>query len=111
MVAVIGAFDLDDDVLPGEAPGEMDGVHGGFGSGVVEPHLRQPKTPGQFLSHLNGREVGCGEMGALAGGGRERLGYRWVSVSHDHHSESIVEIGVLVAVYVDDLRTLASLDI
>ena len=52
-VAVVAAFELDDEVAAGEAAGEADGGHAGLGAGADEAHL------------LDGREAALDELGEV----------------------------------------------
>jgi hypothetical protein len=111
VVAVVGALDLDDQLAAGEAAREVDGVHRGLRAGVREAPLRQAPAAAQLLGDLD-RAVGRGgEVRALVHALLDGLGDHRVGVADAHDAEAVVEVEVLVAVDVPDLRALAALDV
>src|SRR5690242_11886414 len=104
VVAVVAALDLDDQVPAGDRAHQVDGVHGGFGTGVGEAPLRQAEPFCQLGGHRDGVRGGLGEVGAVGG----LLGYclrdRRVGVAGQRGAVAAVQVDVLVAVDVPDLR-------
>ena len=104
VVAVVAALDLDDQVPAGDRAHQVDGVHGGFGAGVGEAPLRQAEPFCQLGGHRDGVRGGLGEVGAVGG----LLGYclrdRRVGVAGQRGAVAAVQVDVLVAVDVPDLR-------
>ena len=110
-VAVIAAFELDDEVAAGEAAGQADRGHGGFGAGVDQAH------------HFDGRDGiadGCGELDFGFGGraetgadversvdGGEDLG---MAVAEQQRAPGADVVDVLVAVDVEEVRAFAAGD-
>lgn len=104
MMAVVGAEDLHDRIAVRVGAGDADGVHRGLGTGVREAPLRKAEALGELVGDHEIVFVGEGEMRALreaVGDGLADLGVR---VTLDHGAEAVVEIVVLVAIHVPDLR-------
>ena len=106
-MAVIAAFDLDDQVPPGQCTGEVDGVHGGFGAGVGEPPQRQVVAARQFARDPD-RVLGrlC-EMCSAPYPVADRRDDRRMSVSRDGGAVAAVHVDVFGAVDVVHLRACA----
>ena len=107
VMTVVAALDLDDQVPAGDGAHEVDGVHGGFGAGVGEAPSWQAEAAGEFLGDHDGVRGGLGEMGPLPG----LVGYRFldgrVGVAGQGSAVAAVQVDVLVAVDVPDLRAAA----
>jgi hypothetical protein len=107
VMAVVAALDLDDQVPAGDRAHQVDGVHGGFGARVGEPPAREAEPAGQFGGHRDRVRGGLGEVGAVPG----LVGYcfrdRRVSVPGQRGAVTAVQVDVLVAVDVPDLRAAA----
>ena len=103
-VAVIAAFELDDDVAAGGGAGEADGGHGGFGAGADEAH---------FLDGGIAGDDALGEIGLGGGGGAEAGGVRGGAldgfddgregVAEDHGAPGAEVVDVAVAVGVGEV--------
>ncbi len=111
VVAVVGALDLDQDVAPRVAAGEVDGVHRGLRARVREAPEREPPAPPELLRHDDRALRGRGEVRArvharLHGGRHHRVG-----VADAHDAEAVVEVDVLVAVDVPDAGAEAAVDV
>ena len=110
-VAVIAAFEFDDEVAAGEAARHPDGRHGGFGAGVHQAHhfdRRHGAANGlrQFDFPLGG-SAETGSDGERAFDGRENRG---VAMAEQQRTPGADVIDVLVAIDVEDVRPLAARD-
>ncbi len=97
---------------PVSAAREVDGVHRRLGAGVGEAPLGQAEAPRELLGD-DDRAVGRGgEVGAQRRRARRRratiAGLAWPM---HIDAEAVVEVDVLVAVDVPDLRALAALEV
>ena len=102
-VAVVAALELDHQVARGEAAGEADGGHAGFGAGGGEA---------EALDRRKALDDELGKVGLGSGGGAERRGVGggapdgfddWrKGVAEDHGSPGVEEVEVAVAVDVKE---------
>ena len=107
VVAVVAALDLDDQVPAGDRAHEMDGVHGGFGPGVSESPAGQSEAAGE-LGRDRDRVLGrLGEVGTEAGLGADGVDDGGMGVAGQGGAVAAVQVDILVAVDVVDLRALA----
>ena len=107
VMAVVGAEDLDDRVAAGRGPGDPDRVHRRLGAGVDVAPLRQAPAAGELLAdddRILGRR---GEVGAELDPLVHRPRDRGMGVPLHHRAEAVVEVEVLVAVDIPDVRALA----
>ncbi len=111
VMTVIRAFDLDDAISIREGPSEANGVERRLGAGVGEPHLGEPEPTRQLLCHPQRGLARSGKVSTTARRLTDRIGDHGVGMTHHHHPEAVVEVGVLVAVDVPHLRTLAVGDV
>jgi hypothetical protein len=107
MVAVVAALDLDDQVPPGDRTHQVDGVHGGFGAGVGETPAREAEPAGEFLCHRDRVRGRLGEVGAVLGLAGYGPGDGRVGVAGQGGAVAAVQVDVLVAVDIPDLRAAA----
>jgi hypothetical protein len=107
VVAVVAALDLYDQVPAGAGAHEVDGVHGGLGAGVGEAPAGQAETAGEFAGHGDGVRRRLGEVGAPGDLGFDGFGDGGVGVTGQGGAVAAVQVHVLVAVDVIDLRALA----
>ena len=110
-MAVVGALDLQQQVAARGAAGEVDAVERRLGAGVGEAPVREAEAVAQRLGDDDRALGGGGEVRALVharlhGGGDGRVG-----VADAHDAEAVVEVDVLVAVDVPDLRADAALEV
>src|SRR5271169_3973346 len=107
VMTVIAALDLDDQVPAGDRAHEVDGVHGGFGAGVGETPFRQAEAARELPRDHDGVRGGLGEVGAQAGLACYCFRDGRVGVAGQGGAVAAVQVDVLIAVDVPDLRTAA----
>ena len=100
-VAVVAAFELDDEVAAGESAGKTDGGHAGFGAGGDEAELLDGR---EAVSDELG-EIGFGcdggsEAGAFRGGLLDGFDDGGEGMAEDHGTPGAEEVEVAVAVFV-----------
>ena len=110
VVAVVGPLDLDDLIATGDGPHEVNGIHGCLRAGVVEPPQRHVEAARELARHDDRVVGGLGEVRALCDPALHGLDDGRVGVAANHHSVSTVQIDVLGAVDVPDLRAFAVAD-
>ena len=110
VVTVVAALDLDDEVATGDGPHEVDGVHRRLGAGVAEPPARQPEAAGQLLGDDDGVLGRLGEVSAQPHTPLDRFDDGRVGVADEHGAVAGVQVHVLRAVHVVDLRPSAVAD-
>ena len=110
VMAVVAALDLDDEVPAGDGAHQVDGVHGGLGAGVAEAPPGQTEPAAQLLGHDHRVLGGLGEVGSQTDPAFDGLDDGRVGVTDEHGAVTGVEIDVLHAVEVVDLRTPAVAD-
>ena len=104
VVTVVAALDLDDQVPPGQCTGQMDGVHGGFGTGVGEPPQRQLEAARQLACDPDGVLGRLREMRSAPYPVADRGDDRRMGVPGDGCAVAAVHVDVLGAVDVVHLR-------
>ena len=92
-MAVVAAHELEHLVAAGDAAGQAQGAHGGFGAGVDHAHHFQA---GHVGHHFFGQ-------GDFVGAGSAVAGAAGVIVAQDHGAPGEDEVDVLAAVHVDDV--------
>ncbi len=103
-VAVVAAFELHDEVAPGEAAGHANGRHGGFGAGVHQPHhLDGGDGVADRFRQLNFLLRGRAEAGADLERAFERRQDFGMPVAQQQRSPGADVIDVLVAIHVEDV--------
>ena len=107
VMAVVTALDLDDQIPAGDRAHQVDGVHGGFGAGVGEPPAGQAEAVGEFAGHGDGVRGRLGEVGASAYLSCDGLLDVGMGVAGQGGAVAAVQVDVLVAVDVVDLRAVA----
>jgi len=107
VVAVVAALDLDDQVAAGDGAHQVDGIHGGLGAGVGEPPAGQAEAAGEFAGHRDGGRGRLRELSALGDLRGDGLLDGRVSVAGQGGAVAAVQVHVLVAVDVVDLRAVA----
>ena len=104
MVAVVAALELDDLFAAGIAARHADGVHRRFGAGVGEAHQVAVEAAldlfGQDDAVLDRERVARAVGDALL----QHLGELGMRVAGGQHAEGHVEVDVVVAVRVPDMR-------
>ena len=95
VVPVVRALHLHDAVAAGGGAGHADGVHGGLGPGVDEPHLLQPEPLADLLGQRHRHLGGDGEVRPVPDRLRDRLDDLRVRVAHDVDAEPAVAVHVL----------------
>ena len=110
-VPVVVAGELDDHVAAGEAAGQADRAHRGFGAGVDQPHLLDARHGlddqlGQLALGLGRRA----EARAAASGRFDRGDDGRMRVAEDQRPPGADVVDVAVAVDVPQIRALAALD-
>ena len=103
-MAVVAAHELEHLVAAGDAAGQAQGAHGGFGAGVDHAHHFQAGHVGHHFFG-QGDFVGAGSAvaGAATGGLTHGGGDGGVIVAQDHGAPGEDEVDVLAAVHVDDV--------
>src|SRR5580693_8394534 len=107
VVAVVAPLDLDDQVAAGDGAHQVDGVHGRLGARVGEPPARQTEAAGEFAGYRDGVRGRLGKMGTAADLGRYGFLDGRVAVAGQGGAVAAVQVHVLVAVDVVDLRAVA----
>ena len=107
VVAVVAALELDDPLTAGGGAHQVDGVHRRLGAGVAEAPQRLAVALGQVVGDDDGVLGRLGEVGALADPLADRRDDRRVVVAGQRDAVPAVEVGVLVAVDVVQLRAVA----
>lgn len=79
VVAVVAGLEVADQIASGHRPGQVHGIHGGFGTGIGEPPQRQAEAAGKFAGVPHG--LGLVDLpvlrraaGRVFAGGRDQLG-------------------------------------
>ncbi len=107
--AVIRAGEHDDLVAPGHRPGQTQGQHDRFGTGIAERHALQAGQPGDQLRHLAG-EAGLGaELQAGLQLGIERLLHKVRAMAEQVHAEAHGQVDVGVAVRIPEISAFGAL--
>jgi hypothetical protein len=110
-VAVVAAFELDDQVPPGEAARHANGGHGGLGARVDQPdHFYRRDGVADGFGQLDFRLGGSPEAGADPERAFERREDLRMAVSQQQRSPGADVIDILVAVHVEDVGALAARD-
>ena len=111
VMSVVRTLDLQDPVAPGRGARDADRVHGGLGAGIGETHGVEVEAPAELLGegHRGGRRGG--EVRAGACRPLDRLDHLRVRVPHHVDAEPAVEVEVLRAVDVPDVRALPTLKV
>ncbi len=107
VVAVVRALDLDDLRSAGRGAHEVDRVHRRLGAGVAEPPPGQTEPAGELLGHDDRVGHRLREVRSERDPVGDRPHDRGVGVTDEHHAEAGVQVDVLGAVDVVDLRALA----
>ena len=103
-VAVVAAFELDDEVAAGESAGEADGGHAGFGAGSDEAELFDGgKAACDELGEVGFGGDGGSEAGAFGCGLLDGLDDGREGVAEDHGAPGAEEVEVAVAVRVEEV--------
>jgi len=110
VVAVVAAFELDDEVAAGGGAHQMDRIHRRFGPGVVEPPLGQPETLREKFRDRHDVGGRLGKVRALRDALLHGTHDGWVRVSDDVGPVTGVEVDVTIAVHVPDVGPFAALD-
>ena len=110
VVPVVAALDLEDPVAAGGGAHQVDGVHGGLGAGVAEPPQRLVEPLGEVVGHRDGVLGRLREVGPAGDPLLHRRDDRRVGVPGQRDAVPAVEVGVLEAVDVVDLRAAAVAD-
>ena len=105
VVAVVRALDLHDVVAAGRGARDPDRAHRRLGAGVREPHLSRGRSAGTAPRRTApSSSVGAAKCVPVRRGALDRLDDLRVRVADDHRAEAAVDVDVLVAVDVPDLR-------
>ena len=103
VVTVVAALDLDDQVPAGDGPHQVDGVHGGLGTRVVEPPQRQAEPAASSSATSMAASVGWAKWVPASDLRPDRLDDGRMRVSGQAGAVAAVQVDVLVAVDVEDL--------
>ena len=109
-VAVVAALELQNLRTAGEAAGEAHSRHGGLGAGVDHAHLIHGRAGDDVLGDLHLSLRRRTEAQAVNQGLLYRLDDLRVGVAVHHRAPGTDEVDVLVAVDVDKLRAVCTLD-
>jgi hypothetical protein len=107
MMPVVAALDLDDQVPSGDRPDQVHGVHRGLGARVGEPPGRQAEPASEFLGDRERVARRLGEMGTERDLPADRFDDGRVTVAGQRGAITAVQVDILVAVDVVELRALA----
>ena len=110
-VAVIAAFELDDDFPARGGPRQADRRHGGLGAGADEAQLFDRGIAGDdLLCQIGFGGRGRSKAGAVRSGLLDRFDHGRKSVAEDHRSPGTEVVNVAIAIGVPQIGALAALD-
>jgi hypothetical protein len=110
-MAVIAAFELDDDLPTRRGPGQTDGRHGRLSAGANEAQLLDGRIAGDdLLGEIGFGRRRCPKAGAVRGCLLNRFNHGREGVAEDHGSPGTEVVNVAIAVRVPQICALAALD-
>jgi len=103
-MTVVAALELDDLLAPGVATRDPNGVHGRLGARVAEAHQVRVEAPLDLLGERHAVLDREGVAGPVGDAMLQHLGQDRVRVAGGEHAEGHVEVDVVVAIGVADVR-------
>ena len=100
-MAVIAAFEFDDDFAAGGGAGQADGRHGGLGAGADEAHLLDGGVAGDdALGEVGFRGRGRSKAGGVARGALDGFddGRKGMAQNHRSPGAEVVDVAVAVGI-------------
>ena len=110
-VAVIAAFEFDDDLAAGGGARHADRGHGGLGAGADEAHLFDCRIAGRdALCKIGLGCSGCAEACGVARRSLDGFDDRWKCVAENHRTPRSEIVDISIAVGVVEIRALGALN-